>query len=289
MPSLPVFQPRARGRVEPANIDDLIALSEARYGHKLRALKAAVAPPPSYDARAAATAFVPSYTEADDDQASCGSCWDFSGVNVAETALMLSGVLTIGQRLSKEYVLDCLKTGGCNGDDNTTVLDAAKTTGLPLTSAYGPYTAGGGRTGRCKYTSGMQLYKISDWGFADSNGGKGVTAIADIKAAIMAYGLVGCAVAAGNDWNNVGPSATITGRSTGIDHDVALVGWDDNHDNSDGTVGAWIMKNNWGLSWGNQGYAWIKYGADAIGTETVFAKGPNPPPSPTVPIDWSNL
>lgn len=36
---------------------------------------------------------------------------------------------------------------------------------------------------------------------------------------------------------------------TGIDHQVVLVGWDDN----DGEDGAWIIKNSWG-TWGEEGF-----------------------------------
>jgi len=276
------FQPRARGRVEPDNLAHLREISFARHVHRLRALRQ-VTPPAAYDCRTITPAFIPVLEETDDDQAQCGSCWCFSGTEVVEAALMKAGALTLSQRLSKEYTLDCGKNGGCGGDDNTTVLDWAKSTGLPLSSAYGAYSAGGGRTGQCKYVSAMQLYKIDSWGFADSNGGQGVTPTADIKAAIMQYGMVGCAVAAGSDWDSIGPSSTITGRSTSIDHDVALVGWDDNHDNGDGSKGAWIMRNSWGPSWANGGYVWIKYGADSIGTETVFAFKAGGPPGP---LDW---
>jgi len=127
----------------------------------------------------------------------------------------------------------------------------------------------------------MSLYKIDDWGFADSNGGNGVTPTQDIKNAIIAYGCVGCAVAAGSSWDSwsADPNYVQTGNSTNINHDVALVGWDD-------VKGAWIMRNSWGTSWANQGYGWIKYGADSIGTEAVWAVVHGTPPGP---IDWSNI
>lgn len=271
------FIRRARGRVAPANLDHLRALSAARHGRRLHAIRQYLGQLPSaYDCRTQTPAFIPVLEETDDDQAQCGSCWCFSGTEVVEAALMKAGILQLGQRLSKQYTLSCGKNGGCGGDDNTTVLEWAKNTGLPLTADYGPYK---GSAGKCNYSPSMPLYKIDDWGFADSSGSQGVTSVEDIKTAILGYGMVGCAVAAGSDWDNVGPGTIISGRSTDVDHDVALIGWDD----SKGSKGAWIMRNSWGPSWGDGGYAWIEYGADSIGTETVFAKVKSVVPTP---LDW---
>jgi C1A family cysteine protease len=247
-----------RGLVRAPNKDHLIALSHQRHARRLRAL-AALAPPTAWDSR---TKGIIGPVK---DQAQCGSCWDFSGTGVVEVALYLAGVLKPdgSQALSEEYTLDCGNNGGCGGDDNVTVLDWAKKTGLPLASDYGPYQA---RAGRCAYKAGQKLYKIDDWGFADQSGGNGVTPTDEIKQAIMTYGCVGCAVAAGGDsfWDSGQGIGSGTSRS--IDHDVILVGWDDSQGG-----GAWIMRNSWGTSWGTGGYAWIKYGAYQIGTEAVFA------------------
>jgi Papain family cysteine protease len=235
------------------------------------------------------------------NQQQCGSCWDFSGCGTATCALIKGGY---GKNdgtfdLSEQFVLDCGQNGGCNGDDNTTVLTQCKATGIP-TDAYGPYQ---GSAGQCKATSTLTLYKIADWGYADPGNTSGVSDTQKIKDAIVAYGPVGCAVAAGGTpfWDS--GTGTDTGTSNQIDHDVMLVGWDDTHDNGDGSKGAWIMRNSWANTWGTPcanainttplegGYAWVKYGADSIGTETVWAVAtalpptppPNPPPGPTPP------
>ncbi len=263
-----------KGHVRAPNKDHLISLSHARHSYRLMALHQ-FQTPAAFDSRALGIIGPVK------DQSNCGSCWDFSGTCVVEVANYKAGVLKPdgSQALSEEYTLSCGKNGGCNGDDNTNVLDWAKATGLPLSSDYGPYVAS---RGSCKWKSGMKLVKVDDWGFANSSGdtGQSVTPTQDIKNAIIAYGCVGCAVAAGGDsfWNE--GQGIGTGSSHSIDHDVALVGWDD----SKGTKGAWIMRNSWGTSWGSmQGYAWIAYGAYDIGTEAVWAivHNVNPPPSPT--------
>lgn len=248
------------------------ARSHARHGATLASLPKIAAA--SYDLRALGL------VGPIKDQGNCGSCWDFSGTDTAEGAFFKAGVLKAdgSGTLSTQYTLDCYGNGGCDGDDNTTVLDHAKQVGLPLASAYGPYDA---HPERCKQVG--TLYKLKDWGFCDGSG-NGVTATDTIKSCMVQYGIIGVGVAAGPDWDNVGPNTTITGRGSNIDHDVSLVGWDDSHDNGDGSKGAWICRNNWGTSWANNGYAWIKYGADSIGTEAVFALADPPPAPPTPPV-----
>ena len=284
--------PRRRGRVEPANLAHLRALSHARHGQRLQALKA-VTPPAKWDSRALG------WIGPIKDQADCGSCWDFSGTGTCEAAFNKAGVGggPAEMILSEQYTLDCGSNGGCNGDDNTTVLAWAKATGLPLTSAYGPYEQA---SEKCSWKASETLFKINDWGFADSNGGEGVTSVADIKAAIMEYGCVGCAIAANDDFENLDPTKVYTGGGLdqSLDHDIILVGWDDTLAPA-GSQTAWILRNSWGLEWGGPcgwsgttaGYCWIANGANLVGSESVFAvvtsvvpPAPIPPtPAPPTP------
>ena len=282
-----------KGHRRAPNKDHLIALSHERHAKHLKSIRPVGGFPSSFDSRAVSPACIPELEETDDDQAQCGSCWCFSGVEMVEVALMLAGVLGLTQRLSKQYILSCGQNGGCNGDDNTTPLKDAKAKGIPLTSDYGPYR---GSAGSCAWKSGMKLYQIDDYIFADGNGGNGVTPADDIKTVLVKYRFVGCAVAAGGGWWDNGQGVD-TGNSSEIDHDVGIAAWDDSKGVTTGAMDpalcgvrasqttCWLMRNSWGPKWGVGGYGWVKEGADQLGTESVVAvKASVVPPNP-----WGNL
>ena len=255
------------GHVRLPNKDHLQHLSRLRH-RQLHQVLRATPTPPTWDSR------TQGWVGPVKNQGQCGSCWDFSGTGVVEIAYYKAGVLPPDGSavLSEEYTLSCGQNGGCSGDDNVTVLQWAKATGLPASAEYGSYTAS---ADRCNFKAGMKLFKIDDWGFVGPDSSQTVTDTDLIKAAILKYGCVGCAVAAGgSDFWNSGQGVD-TGRSGSIDHDVILVGWDD----AKGPHGAWIMRNSWGPGWGDGGYAWMAYGADSIGTEAVWAlvNGAAPP------------
>jgi len=54
-------------------------------------------------------------------------------------------------------------------------------------------------------------------------------------------------------------------------HEVLLVGWDDNKawPGSAGK-GCWIVKNSWDTTWGNAGYFYIAYGSGKVGDDNLY-------------------
>jgi C1A family cysteine protease len=251
---MPSYQ---KGHVRRPDKDHLIQLSHARHGSHLKGL-GAIPQPPQWDSRTMGLVGPVK------DQGNCGSCWDFSGTGIIEVAFNKSGIGggATSFVLSEEYTLSCYRNRQCQGDDNTTVLDWAVAHGLPLTADYGPYKEA---PGQCLYKPSMPLYAPDDWGFADSNGGSGVTPTKDVKAAIMQYGAVGCAVAADSAFMNHAAGSIFAGSgSTQLDHDIILVGWDD-------ATKTWILRNSWGTAWCENGYMRIAYGANLVATESVWA------------------
>jgi C1A family cysteine protease len=215
------------------------------------------------------------------NQGGCGSCWNFSGTGICEIAGNVAGIGGGPNSfiLAEQYTMDCYGSGGCNGDDNTTVLQHADSDGLPLLSVYGPYL--GKSSGSCKVLPPGSLYQIKTWGFCDGGHGQGITATQLIQSAIAQNGGVGCAVAAGPDWDSYTGGETAGSGNTDVNHDVILVGWRPST-LKPGKL-AWKVRNSWSDTWGEEGYMWLTEGGDQIGTEAVFAMMGTMPIPPIVP------
>ena len=59
------------------------------------------------------------------------------------------------------------------------------------------------------------------------------------------------------------------GPDTTVNHAVLLVGWDDNKSTAAGK-GAWIIKNSWGTSFGENGFFYIAYNDTEVNTDPAF-------------------
>jgi len=102
-----------------------------------------------------------------------------------------------------------------------------------------------------------------------------------IKVALMTYGAVQTSLFIDEDslkptglyYNEVESSYHYFGTED-INHDVVIIGWDDDYpkENFKGEVsmnGAFIVKNSYGKLFGNEGYFYISYEDNHIGTQNV--------------------
>jgi cathepsin L len=202
------------------------------------------------------------------NQGGCGSCWVFGTTAAFETSWAIRNNQTIDT--SEQDILSCSKTLPNNGSGNcqtggwmeyVTKYLVALGTG---TEGSKPYTF---NNGTC--TTIPKPYFASAWGFV---AGTGLPTVAQLKAALVQHGTLSVGVMATPAFQAY-HSGVFNQSVGGLNHCVAIVGWDD-------TLGAWLIKNSWGTGWGMQGYMWIKYGANGIGSHAVWVDAKATPPAP---------
>ena len=58
-----------------------------------------------------------------------------------------------------------------------------------------------------------------------------------------------------------------------------IIGWDD-------TKQAWLMRNSWDTTWGDSGYAWIKYNSNNIGRRAAWVVAKKFPRNYELPLRY---
>lgn len=191
------------------------------------------------------------------NQGSCGSCWAFASAGVFENVLRIRD--GVEKDLSEQYLVSCNTLGySCGG--GWWAHDLHQQYGLVPEDNF-PYEAS---DLSCKQNLPHEE-KITSWAFVTNQ--DDLPSVDALKNALYTYGpLAVTVVASGGSFSSYksGIYNDCSG-STSVDHAVVLVGWDDTNGE-----GHWIMRNSWGLNWGEQGYMKIKYGCNAIGYAASF-------------------
>ncbi len=119
-----------------------------------------------------------------------------------------------------------------------------------------------------EYTPGKKLSCAPDngfvqalsWDYVNSPPDK-LPSVEQLKTALVKHGPLAAPIVYDECLGNY-RGGVFNERNLGtVNHVVLLVGWDDDKQ-------AWLIKNSWGEEWGENGFAWIKYGSNNIG---VFA------------------
>lgn len=209
------------------------------------------------------------------NQASCGSCYDFSAVATAESAyLAANGGDPSKIDWSEQAVIDCGGTGGCRGDWPETVLEILKTRGT-CDESSDRYRADDGN-GRCP---SAKPNKIDDYHYIGTS--DAVPSVDAIKRAMFERKtIVSCAIVF-DDYASAyggGVFKNTNNNPNAIDHAIDLFGWDDDQ-------GCWLLRNHWDKNWGEGGTMRIAYGANLVGFGAIIAvvNGNAPVPVPPVP------
>jgi C1A family cysteine protease len=89
------------------------------------------------------------------------------------------------------------------------------------------------------------------------------------KRIIMDYGAVTTPMFWDNKSFNSDDNTYYYGGTSNANHAVLIVGWDDTKKTAGGT-GAWIVKNQWTMNWGERGYFYISYKDSKILNPVTF-------------------
>ncbi|HIJ73692.1 MAG TPA: DUF333 domain-containing protein [Candidatus Hydrogenedentes bacterium] len=181
------------------------------------------------------------------DQGACGSCWAFSAVGAVEANLNLDyNRPDLDYDLSEQHLVSCDCPGDCGGGWHDLALEYIIDPGVTDESCF-PYVG----------ESPCEL--CEDWQdtAAHISGYNHVTnTAAAYKQALVDYGPLAIALDA-SEWPSYTGGILVTSPGPWATHAVVLVGYND-------TEGYWIIKNSWGVSWGEDGYIRLSYTNEPI-------------------------
>lgn len=212
------------------------------------------------------------------DQSPFGTCWAFAGTGNFEYAVDKKENSNVDyseehmiQRLSKKGNTGYQITSKDNGG-NEYMYSGYFVSGYgPVDDSLFPYNT---KDDSLQLTDSIlnakSNYRSTDIQFFDAvhdtNEALNTDTINTIKQAIYENGSVSCGIAWYNDMiqsDNVSYYNSKNGAQDEINHEVLLVGWDDDYsaDHFKGVTqnGAWLLRNSWGSDVGKDGYYWVSY------------------------------
>ncbi|MBP3330503.1 MAG: hypothetical protein J6L89_06685 [Clostridia bacterium] len=216
------------------------------------------------------------------NQGGANSCWAFAAVASGESNLLRKGLIKNGDDLSDlseahlvwfahksltTDVNDPTFGDGANvgspyysgGDWHRSIYTLARGSGFTLEKDYPFYPYNSTYMGNYDESKRYESKATLDEAFLIPN-----ESTDEIKKAVMEYGSVSFAALIVKEYFN--GAAYYQDTYVGTNHEMIIVGWDDTYsvDNfraecKPSNPGAWLVKNSYDTSFGENGYIWISY------------------------------
>jgi len=210
-------------------------------------------PPAAYDWR------TPKAVSAVKNQGACGSCWAFAAAEDIESHRYLNNPKRLMLLLSPQQIVDC-DTGnwGCSGGWPGTAFNYVIKNGGIMTNKTYPYSTASysnAKAGNCKYSKNTGVItKVTSWAYSSKVGALSETQMLND---LWAYGPLTVCLSATN-WSYYRGGIFSAATGSALDHCVQLVGY-----GTASGVPYWTLRNQWGASWGENGYIRVKRGVNA--------------------------
>ncbi|KRX00829.1 hypothetical protein PPERSA_02008 [Pseudocohnilembus persalinus] len=179
------------------------------------------------------------------NQGSCGSCWAFSAIATLNSLHAIKEDSLVN--FSEQQLVSCDKlSAGCNGgNEYISMRYYTSSKGVELDSDYPYEQLNNSKTTACKYDESKVYWKNS--------GAKQVPANSpDAMKEAVAQGPISIAIDGASIYFQLYNGGVLDTAKCGtqLNHAVNIVGYD----TTEGTP-YWIVRNSWGGSWGQGGYA----------------------------------
>lgn len=185
------------------------------------------------------------------DQGGCGSCWAFAAVGQMESHVLIYDGRP--EDLSEQQVIECNSyENGCGGGWAGAAYEVFADPGSVHENCM-PYESRDDLP--CIEDQCTVHGRISDYSFISNS-------VNSIKQALLSGPVWTGIDVVERFYDYIGGCFNWEDVVVGY-HAVLIVGWDDT---KCGGEGAWIIKNSWGTGWGIDGYGYVKYGANGIGS-----------------------
>jgi len=276
---------------------EIESVNDTNSANSFISLRKAVNIPTSYDART-----VHELTSVK-DQANLGICWSYTAIAATEASLIFRGKADTSVNLDEQNLayytyhampdplgllgndhtessnsLDYLEYGGNNWKSMMTLANWAgyvpqmfEITRAMSASDVDPLIT-------AALSAGTGLIPGSDTYHLEDAYVINMSDVSTVKEMLMKYGAADIAMYMdGSFYNSATHSYYYNGlASTGSNHEVTLVGWDDAYSKSNfqegyqpANDGAWLIRNSWGSGWGDGGYFWISYDDTVVSNTTA--------------------